>query len=548
MTKALVLVALCLVTGAAAGLFVLKQRGLLGEGSDPATARPPTVWCEGLPVERCGKYPLDCRAATYCDGVKFCTAAKAQHEPCGAAGEQPQDLLVRPAEATPSVGMVEDPVMDAVLRSDGLRLRELLVPGRIVNLPGRTQATRNLSPLMAAAEKADVALTRLLLSGGADPSLRVPRHAEAWPPHGWTARCFARFQGADEVEQGLVGRSTEAEAHCLMEANLLSAFRSRDSTRAVLLSRQLRGRVQVRVLERAAELSLKHRSPLLMRAAVGAGWVPPKGDEASFESWPAYRALLQRDLQTLEVLVEAGARWPPLAELARLGHADLVRRSLEAGADPNAQLPRLPTPLVAGVQSGSSSVVDVLLEKGADPNLPSRGDVMPLGAAVNRPGSAPADEEIVGLLLEANANPSTAGKVGALLYAATEACRPSMIPLVLRHGALWDKATQGAFLYLSALDARRCPGASKLELLQALLAAGVTLSAEDAERHDAQWREAILHPPFAEVLRQAGLVLAPVPPKPVHEKHLLLFDSPGDRAKDRRGEPRWNNAASSDAP
>ncbi|WP_408888736.1 hypothetical protein VZQ01_21750 [Myxococcus faecalis] len=544
MTKALVLVALCLVMGAAAGLFVLKQRGLSGEGGP--TARAPVVWCEGLPVERCGQHPRDCRVLAYCDGVKFCAATTAAPEPCGVAGERPEGIEGGADGAASLVEVAEDPVMEAVLRSDGFRLGELIASGRGINLPGRSKATRNLSPLMAAAEKADVAITRLLLSSGADPSLRVPRHAEAWPPHGWTARCFARFQALSAVEAGLVGANTEEEG-CLREADLLSAFRSRDSTRALSLSRELRGKVQVRVLERAAELSLKHRSPLLMRAAVGAGWVPPKGNEASFERWPAYRALLQRDLQTVEVLVEAGARWPPLAELARLGHADLVRRSLEAGADPNAQLPRLPTPLVAGVQSGSSSVVDVLLEKGADPNLPSRGDVMPLGAAVNRPGGAPADEEMVGLLLEAKANPSTAGKVGALLYAATGACRPSMIPLVLSHGARWDKATQGAFLYLSALDARRCPDASKLELLQALLAAGVTLSAEDAERHDARWRDAILHPPFARVLRQAGLVLAPVPPKPVHEKHLLLFDS-ADRGKDPRGEPRWNNAASSDAP
>ncbi|MCP3062802.1 hypothetical protein LXT21_28850 [Myxococcus sp. K38C18041901] len=542
-TKALVLVALCLVMGAAGGVFVLKQRGSFGEGSDPATARSPIVWCEGLPVERCGQHPLDCRVSAYCDGVKFCktVTARPPGELCEAVGERPQDLQGGVAGATPSTVMAEDPVMDAVLRSDGFRLDELVASGRSVNLPGGSKATRNLSPLMAAAEKGDVAITRLLLLVGADPSLRVPRHAEAWPPLGWTARCFARFQDADAVEQGLAGQRAAEEERCLREADLLSAFRSRDSTRALSLSRELRGSLQVRVLARAAELSLKHRSALLMRAAVGAGWVPPSGEDASFERWPAYRALLNRDLQSVEVLVEAGARWPPLAELARLGHEDLVRRSLDAGADPNAQLPRLPTPLVSAVQSGSSEIVAVLLEKGADANLPSRGDVMPLAAALNRPGSAPADEDIVRRLLEANANPGTAGKPGALLYAATGACRPGMVPLVLRHGAGWDKETQGAFLYLSALDARDCPDTSKLEVLQALLAAGVTLSARDAERHDARWREAVLHPPFAAVLRQAGLVLAPVPPKPVHEKHLLNF-APSKAPSAR------NNATSSDAP
>ncbi|QSQ12289.1 hypothetical protein [Myxococcus landrumensis] len=30
------------------------------------------VWCEGMPVERCGKYPQDCEVAVYCDGTRFC--------------------------------------------------------------------------------------------------------------------------------------------------------------------------------------------------------------------------------------------------------------------------------------------------------------------------------------------------------------------------------------------------------------------------------------------------------------------------------------------
>ncbi|AGC49042.1 hypothetical protein MYSTI_07770 [Myxococcus stipitatus DSM 14675] len=48
------------------------------------------VWCEGLSVERCGKYPKSCEVGIYCDGVRFCRS-QSEHpsqEPCAGEGVQ----------------------------------------------------------------------------------------------------------------------------------------------------------------------------------------------------------------------------------------------------------------------------------------------------------------------------------------------------------------------------------------------------------------------------------------------------------------------------
>ncbi|QSQ18444.1 hypothetical protein JY572_28515 [Myxococcus landrumensis] len=45
------------------------------------------VWCEGLSVERCGEYPLDCEVAVYCDEVRFCRRLDRNQEQETCAGE-----------------------------------------------------------------------------------------------------------------------------------------------------------------------------------------------------------------------------------------------------------------------------------------------------------------------------------------------------------------------------------------------------------------------------------------------------------------------------
>ena len=46
------------------------------------------VWCEGLPLARCGWYPKDCEVAVYCDGTRFCRSQESypSQETCAAEG------------------------------------------------------------------------------------------------------------------------------------------------------------------------------------------------------------------------------------------------------------------------------------------------------------------------------------------------------------------------------------------------------------------------------------------------------------------------------
>lgn len=73
MTKNQLVVVLTLLVGSAISIAVLwgGARTALTEWL-PLESRP-DVWCEGLPVERCGEFPQHCREAAYCDGTRFCS-------------------------------------------------------------------------------------------------------------------------------------------------------------------------------------------------------------------------------------------------------------------------------------------------------------------------------------------------------------------------------------------------------------------------------------------------------------------------------------------
>ncbi|WP_338873226.1 hypothetical protein [Myxococcus stipitatus] len=75
-----------------------KKARLTGAYVDPRRPRrmPPgpemrhgtaDVWCEGLSLERCGKYPQDCEVGVYCDGVRFCRSQPRFPSPETCAGE-----------------------------------------------------------------------------------------------------------------------------------------------------------------------------------------------------------------------------------------------------------------------------------------------------------------------------------------------------------------------------------------------------------------------------------------------------------------------------
>ena len=124
-----------------------------------------------------------------------------------------------------------------------------------------------------------------------------------------------------------------------------------------------------------------------------------------------------------------------LFEAAAVGDVELLRRLLDAGADPNAFAPDGVTPLTLASFFKRSDAVRLLLDRGADVHLRARHEefqVLPIHSAAADGGSP----EIVGMLLDAGADPNAEQPGGfTALGAARQEGNDELERLLLERGA-----------------------------------------------------------------------------------------------------------------
>ncbi len=190
--------------------------------------------------------------------------------------------------------------------------------------------------------------------------------------------------------------------------------------RALLMSGQLLVGMSATSTLFAAEQDLRlpnaamNRDFATVRALLAEGVDPDtKGD---FDT-PALHWLVRiNDLDTVKLLLDAGADpngttglgISPLSLAISNGSTDMVQLLLENGADPNAAEPNEQTLLMSAAIVGEPGVVRALVYKGAEVNAvePNFGETPLMLAA--REGHS----DVVGILLEAGAEPNTATFTG----------------------------------------------------------------------------------------------------------------------------------------
>lgn len=129
---------------------------------------------------------------------------------------------------------------------------------------------------------------------------------------------------------------------------------------------------------------------------------------------------------------------------------------LEQGADVNARMrgSRL-TPLHVAARHGLEELVELFLKHGADVKATSCEGETPLNAAcagAERPSEAGRYLRVVQQLLEAGAEPRTAGKKKHTpLHNACSNCSPRIAELLLQHGAEADVANCAGYTPMDCL-------------------------------------------------------------------------------------------------
>jgi ankyrin repeat protein len=150
------------------------------------------------------------------------------------------------------------------------------------------------------------------------------------------------------------------------------------------------------------------------------------------------------------------------------GHADTVRRLLDAKADVNAGTEYAVTPLSIACQNGDAAITSLLVEAGADVNAALPGDITPLMVAA-RTGNA----DVVRTLVEHGADVDATERKGqtALMWAAAEGNAAAVDQLLLSGADLDQELRSGFTAWMFA--ARQ----GHIDVVDRLLQAGADIQA-----------------------------------------------------------------------
>ncbi len=379
-------------------------------------------------------------------------------------------------------------------RDDAVRVMAMLIAaGADVNARDASGATA-LSHAVASPVE-DVDRLALLVDAGADVLAGSATPQSAIPAAGRSGKLAAIRYFVGLAPDG--SRKTDALAAAVGEA----AQKGHDSLLAFLIEQD--APLNRRSLGDAGgfEYYFANAQPHVMSKPVRVPGAAPVG------STPVLWAVRNGHTSTVNVLLGAGADpfltgpfdQTALMYAARRGNLDLVRRLLDAGLRADALDEYGNNALAHAVtQAISGAIVRTLAEAGADPNVIDDFGRAPLSHALA--GAEPERVELVRLLLELGADPSTPGAKEPALSLATRHGRADAVRVLLEAGADIDAVDESRTTALM-----HAIGHTDLTIAALLLEAGANPNAADQGTRTVAMHAALRNNPDAlKLLAQHG--------------------------------------------